>query len=144
MYTRRRVEWTHADVCSSVKQVILHFSNVLTGCWVHLFSPIFCLPKFALCGLSRCFRRCVSFHFCFLKFFSFGQAKGASRSVATPTNQSFRVCKVNLATLKVATTETHGKDAMVKLRSRPSLRKIARFRKKPVDCRKSVYPPSSQ
>ena len=64
----------------------------------------------------------ISFHFCFVFqiiscffllarlfiFFSFfssevrGSASRALRAVATP---SFRVCKVNLATLKVATSE---------------------------------------
>ena len=56
MYTRGRVEWTHGDVFSSVKQVILHFSSILTGCWVHLLSPIFCLPKFAHMWVITCFR----------------------------------------------------------------------------------------
>ena len=39
-----------------------------------------------------------AFLFIFLRFFALGQPQGASRSVATPTNQSFRVCKVTLAT----------------------------------------------
>ena len=46
------------------------------------------------------------FIFCFLRFVTFGQAKGNapySRSRHRQTNQSFRVCKVHLATLKVAT-----------------------------------------
>ena len=47
---------------------------------------------------------CVFFLFLNKRFFTFGQAKGASRAVATPTNQSFRVCNDNLATHKVAIT----------------------------------------
>ena len=43
--------------------------------------------------------------FQFFSFFLLGLAKGASRSVATlDTNRSFRVCHVNLVTLKVAKT----------------------------------------
>ena len=48
----------------------------------------------------------------FLRFFTFGQVQGDARDGRSrhrptnqPTNQSFRVCKVNLATLKVATTQ---------------------------------------
>ena len=57
------------------------------------------------------FVACVSFHF-FLKkrFFAFGQVKGIARDGRSrhgPTNQSFRVCKVDLATLKVAITWSH-------------------------------------
>ena len=55
-YTRRRFERTHGDLWSghmvrgrereeSVKQVFLTFLSILTGCWVHLLSPIVCLPK---------------------------------------------------------------------------------------------------
>ena len=36
--------------------MILHFSSTLTGCWVHLLSPIFCLPKFAHMWVITCFR----------------------------------------------------------------------------------------
>ena len=41
---------------SSVKQVFLHFSSILTECWVHLLSPIFCLPGFAHIRVITCFR----------------------------------------------------------------------------------------
>ena len=41
---------------SSVKQVFLTFWSILTGCWVHLLSPIFCLPKFAHTWVITCFR----------------------------------------------------------------------------------------
>ena len=34
----------------------LHVSSILTGCWVHLLSPIFCLPKFAHIWVITCFR----------------------------------------------------------------------------------------
>ena len=46
---------------------------------------------------------CVSFLFCFFWFFTFGVVKGNARygrSRYPPTNQSFRVCIVNLATPK--------------------------------------------
>ena len=51
---------------------------------------------------------CVSFHFLFERFFTF-RSKVAEDGLSRhrPTNQSFRVCKVNLATLKVATTSAH-------------------------------------
>ena len=32
------------------------FLSILTGCWVHLSSPIFCLPKFAHIWVITCFR----------------------------------------------------------------------------------------
>ena len=69
------------------------------------------------------FFTCVSFHvscfvllaFLFILFvflsLTFGQVKGNARQgrsrhpVATPTNQNVGVCKVNLATLKVAMNE---------------------------------------
>ena len=70
-----RVERTHGDVWSghteggegeggavvslvfsSVKQMFLTFLSILTGCWVHLLSPIFCLPKFAHMWIITCFR----------------------------------------------------------------------------------------
>ena len=66
--TQRDCEWTHgregkggegsssASFCSSVKQVFLTFLSILTGCWVHLLSPIFCLPKFAHIWVITCFR----------------------------------------------------------------------------------------
>ena len=50
-----------------------------------------------------CFFACVSFHFLFLeRLFTSGQAKGNVRD-GRSRHQSFRVCKVNLATRKVAT-----------------------------------------
>ena len=42
---------------------------------------------------------CVSFHS--LRFFTFGQVEGNARD-GRSRHQSFRVCKVNFATLKVA------------------------------------------
>ena len=49
---------------------------------------------------------CVSFHFLFLSSLHSGRSKVArgtvGRDIHQPTNQNFRVCKVNLATLKVA------------------------------------------
>ena len=48
----------------------------------------------------------MRFLFIFLRFFTFGRSKSNSRdgrSRHRQTNQSFRVCNVNLATLKVAT-----------------------------------------
>ena len=86
------------------------------------FSSLFFLflsfSFFFFLFLSLFFLFLFFFHFsCFflLRFFSvfgrflaFGQVEGNARHyerdgrVATPTNQSFRVCKVNLATLKVA------------------------------------------
>ena len=74
-------------------------------CWflmLHVFFWLFCLFFFSyFCFLFSLFTffSCVSFLF---KFSTFGQEKRASRSVATPTNQSFRVCQVNLATFRVA------------------------------------------
>ena len=57
------------------------------------------------------FFACVSFHFSiFKRFLTFGQVKGNvryGRSRHPPTNQSFRVCKVNLATLEVAKKDHH-------------------------------------
>ena len=73
-HTRGRIERTHGDVLSghtgwgegdgcrrqprfsSVKQVFLTFLSILTRCWVHLLSPIFCLPKFAHIRDITCFR----------------------------------------------------------------------------------------
>ena len=56
---------------------------------------------------SYFFFACVSFHLLlfFKKIFTFGTVKGNARdgrSRHQPTNQSFRVCKVNLATRNVA------------------------------------------
>ena len=49
--------WTHgssASRCLPIKIVFLIiFMSILTGCWVHLLSQIFCLPKNAHIGLSR-------------------------------------------------------------------------------------------
>ena len=56
------------------------------------------------------FDTCVSFHFLvgFSRFFTFGQVKSNARDGRSrhhgDINQSVRVCKVNLATLKVATS----------------------------------------
>ena len=36
--------------------LFLTFLSILTGCWVHLLSPIFCLPKFAHIWVITCFR----------------------------------------------------------------------------------------
>ena len=55
-HTQGRVEWTHGrrrgvGKCrrqsrfSSVKQAFVTSLSTLTGCSVHLFSPIFCTPK---------------------------------------------------------------------------------------------------
>ena len=74
--------------------------------------PFFFLLAFLFIFLVFfCCLRFLSFLF-FLKkrFFAFGQVKGIARDGRSrhgPTNQSFRVCKVDLATLKVAITWSH-------------------------------------
>ena len=75
-YTRGRLEHTHGDVLSGhmgegrrrgrgrrqprffigKTSVFLTFLSILTGCWVHLSSPIFCLPKFSHIWDITCFR----------------------------------------------------------------------------------------
>ena len=74
-------------ICFSLKKMFLFF--------LHFIPRLF-------------FFTCVSFHFLFVISGSFhlGQVKGNARdgrSRHPPTNQSFRACEVNLATLKVAT-----------------------------------------
>ena len=59
--------------------------------------------------MVKCCLVSAFFHFSFLifEFFTFGHVKGNARDGRSRhrlTNQSFRVCKVNLATLKVATS----------------------------------------
>ena len=64
---------------------------------VSLFFPLFFLLAF------------LFFFLVLERFFTFGQVEGnacSGRSRHRPTNQSFRVCKVNLATLKVAQKHT--------------------------------------
>ena len=48
-----RREGVSTSCVSSLTQVFLHFLSILSGCWVHLLSPIFSLPKFAHVGLPR-------------------------------------------------------------------------------------------
>ena len=80
----------------------------MRDCFFFIFSPFL--------------ENCVSFHFFLfffcLRFFSFPSFKGylhsgrsmvARVTVGRDTNQSFRVCKVNLATLKVATRTTNAR-----------------------------------
>ena len=79
------------DVFFVFFQVFFHFSPVFFLAYLFMFSCFVCTRFFSLKKKG---------------FFTFGQADGASRSFATPTNQSFGVCKVNLATLKVAINQS--------------------------------------
>ena len=56
--------WTHGVLGEGVGVVVslailrekcflIMFMSILTGCWVHLLSPIFCLPSMAHAELSR-------------------------------------------------------------------------------------------
>ena len=72
---RERIEREHGDVWSGhtgeerrregpstssffigTTSVFGHLSSIFTGCWVHLISPIFRLPKFAHIWVITCFR----------------------------------------------------------------------------------------
>ena len=69
---------------------IFFFFKKFFGCGFFFFFLIFCL---------------IVFFFDFLRFFTFGQVKSNARdgrSRHPTTNQSFRVCKVNIATVQVA------------------------------------------
>ena len=55
--TRKRVGGVVVSLVFFIgKQVFLTFLSILTGCWVHLLSPSFCLPKFAHIWIITCFR----------------------------------------------------------------------------------------
>ena len=74
------------------------------------------------------FFACVYFHF--LKVIHIRQVKGNAQPVATSTNQSFGVCKVNLATQKVATNKpTHKQTKRIPVGDHPL--KLERYRE---DC----------
>ena len=75
------------------------FSFFLLFDFVIQIFHFFILSQFFLCAS-------VSFHFLKVPV-HLGQDKGASRWVPTPTHQSFRVCKSNLATSKVAKRIRH-------------------------------------
>ena len=84
------------------KMVVFFFNLFLF--YVCLFFSLFFSSFLAILFMFSFFfcSRFFSFFFFKKKFFNLGQAKGASRSIATPTNRSFRVFEVDLATLKVA------------------------------------------
>ena len=90
-----------------------------------------CVAQFFHCFF---FFHCVSFHFhfflfCFLlallfiycfftRFFTFGHVKGNGRNGRSrhrPTNQKFGVCKVNVATLKVAIERSFDREVWCRL-----------------------------
>ena len=74
---------------SDLKNLLLFLSH-LEGLFSFFFLSLFFFQKKRVCPNCLRGRRA---------------ALRASRSVATPTNKSFRVCKVNLAPLKVAIIE---------------------------------------
>ena len=63
--------------------------------WFNIFFDFFCFFSCSLIFFLPVFFFLLAYLFICFVFFTFGHAKGASRSVATlDTNQSFRVCKV--------------------------------------------------
>ena len=104
---------------------ILNLWRLISSLLVAARHSILCLPVAARhCCIATATRHslpqtytsfccfCLRFFFIFSRFFTSGQVKGNARhgrSRHPPTNQSFRVCRVNLATPKVAIGANHQK-----------------------------------
>ena len=89
---------------------------------VFLFLLFFIFPFFVTCVSLHFFLFFFAFHFLFIFFlkniFTFGQVKSDARH-GRPRHQSFRVCEVNLATRKVATTVGFHSTILVFLKRSP-------------------------
>ena len=116
-----RTEWKDLIATLGVARLTLQTRKLwLVGFATHRDARHACLRfLYFCCFLSLFFSSCffISFIlFCFSSFFSFfffwrrerpalDAGVSVSRDTNQPTNQSFRLCKVNLATLKVATND---------------------------------------
>ena len=95
------VKNTHIYICLYFSCFFRFFPRFFVVCFcLSFFSCFFFLKK------KLFFFACVSFHFFVYLLGGSGRRHARyGRSRHQPTNQSFRVCKVDLATLKVAITE---------------------------------------